>query len=145
MWLGAAIAPLTAALLYEAGVLLDPSAGKVFTNQELLDGFIFGLLPASYVLCLGLGAPVVLLLRRMNMLNCPIFVGSAGALSASMVVLVLSVSFIASGTPWQHFDVQAFFRLVMGAGAFMAFVAGVFCMIAGITWRSTGRAEAARR
>lgn len=144
-WLGVAIAPFIAAVVYEALIFIDPTAGKTYTNEELLTGFVFGLLPASYILCLSFGAPLVLLLKRKDILSCSMLVWSAGALSAVSIALLLFAAFVISDAHWEQFDWKRFFLFLGGAGMYGAFVAGVFCMVAGITWSSIGCAEAARR
>lgn len=141
LWIGFSFAPVAAPLLYVLWALFfwtDPTPKQEFSEFDSyalsvwVFSFVFHSL-TSYVICLVIGIPLILTLRRFNKLSFWWVVLLATLLGAIAFVgvffLVLAIAEEFRGNIW--FEILRF----MGFGGALGFsVATLFCLLVGITY-----------
>ena len=145
-WLGIFVAPLVAPILYQLGLILIEykieleTVGDIQTliSQAFLPLLLIAL-PISYGAMLFIGLPLIWILKRINYLNF-FTVTICAAVFGSLIM-----AYIYGPQSWSNVGYKEYFWYPI-YGGFLGFsVAAVYCLISGITIRSSGDRKPAAR
>jgi hypothetical protein len=143
LWLGASIAPLAAPIVYvffNMAFVPDATPKHERTWEAALMVLTFVIVPASYLVSLVFGAPLIYFLKRAERLSFWWVSNLAAPMGAIALTCLLLVTTLFGATVlWERVgwgEVASF----LGMGAALGVVtAVVFCVLAGITLNSSGR------
>jgi hypothetical protein len=127
------VLPLVAALFATAEALHGSSLDLDTPVEHILTmAGIAGV--ATYPICLVLGMPTLLVLNRLNRLTCLFVLVSAAVMGALSAIVVLVVFRLSGGSSWLAPQAVG---IAAGIGAALSLpVAGAFCLLSGIPWRT---------
>jgi hypothetical protein len=143
VWLGASLAPLTAPILYLTVVMVfvpDTTPKHEGTWEAALVSLFLFLIPASYVVSIIFGAPLIYFLGRLEKRSFWRVTALAAPLGAIALICLLLVTMAFGATiQWARVGwegVASFLCVGTGLGVV---IAATFCFLAGITQRLDGK------